>query len=63
MTVLQMHRRIRELDNQIEMEGYAMERDPGRGASRMRILRAERKHIAKELDDFYDDPITQSISL
>lgn len=63
MTVLQMHRRIRELDNRIEMEGYAMERDPGRGASRMWILRAERKQIVKELDDFYGDPITQSISL
>ena len=63
MTALQMHRRIRELDSQIEMEGYAMERDPGRDSSRMRLLRAERKQIAKELGDFYDDPITQSISL
>lgn len=61
MTPMQMHRRLRDLDYQIEAEEIACE---GRPASpKLRLLRAERKMIGKQLSDFYDDPITQSISL
>lgn len=61
MTPLQMYRRLRDLDYQIEAEEYECEGNPA--SDKLRLLRAERKMIGKQLSDFYDDPITQSISL
>ena len=56
-----MYRRLRDLDYQIEAEGYECEGKPA--SAKLRALRAERRKVSREISEFINDPITQSISL
>ena len=61
MTPSQMYRRLRDLDYQIEAEGYECEGKPA--SAKLRALRAERRKVSREISEFINDPLTQSISL
>lgn len=58
---LDMYERLRRLDYQIEIEMYECEGKPA--SAKLRALRAERRKVSREISEFVNDPITQSISL